>query len=109
MTVRGETEAVARGDLLTPQDFSAWEQANANDLGERDARNAAAVQDAVIRAVQRMRQSGTSLADAGDILMQRFPYGHRDGVAYTPSAVRSAQRAIGWRASRPKQAKDCDA
>lgn len=109
MSGQDGTDVASPADLLTPQSFFAWQQSNAGTLWEREDCNARAVQDAVIRAIQPMMQQGMRLADAGDILAQRFCYGCRDGVTFTPSAVHSALRAIGWKAPKRKHAKGGEA
>jgi len=43
------------------------------------------------------------LHDAGRVIVRNFHYGCRDGINYTPAAVRRALRSIGWE-SKPKQA-----
>lgn len=82
--------------LMQPADFIAWQDYNADALAAREEFSRACVQDAVIRAVIAMQEKAYSLQDAGDILSRRFVWGCRDGVNYTPAAVRSALRAIGW-------------
>lgn len=109
MSAQDGTDVAFPADLLTSQNFFAWQQSNSGALWEREDCSARAIQDAIIRAIQPMMQKGMTLADAGDTLTRRFCYGCRDGVNFTPSAVRSALRAIGWKAPKRKHAKGGEA
>ncbi|SMG28280.1 hypothetical protein [Paraburkholderia susongensis] len=89
---------------LTPADFLAWKKVNDAMLLDDDERNQRAVDDAVIKFVMREIRRGAEFEDAGDFAarIRQASYGVHDHVRYTPSAVRRALRAIGWKPKRER-------
>lgn len=87
-------------NYITPSDFLAWEKVNAAMLRDEAKYQQRAVDDAVIKSVMQAMQRGMCLHDAGRVIVRNFHYGCRDGISYTPAAVRRALKAIGWEPKR---------
>jgi len=90
--------------LLTPAAFKAWQATNATFIRESEERNQLAVDDYVIRIVISAIQSGLTLDDAGDSILEAgVGYGFRGGINYSRDGFRRALLSIGW---RPKRERD---
>lgn len=90
-----------RKQLLTPDDFFAWQRANDALLQDVQAENQARVDDAVIRQVMASLGYRVSLDQAGDGALKTL-LGTRDGVCFTREGVRTALRSIGWKPKRER-------
>ncbi|NRO97707.1 hypothetical protein GWC77_17440 [Paraburkholderia sp. NMBU_R16] len=99
-TAKDQITMSTPNNYITPSDFLAWEKVNAAMLRDEAERQRRAIDDAVIKAVMQARQSGMCLQDAGRIIVRNFQYGCRDGISYTPAAVRRALESIGWEPKR---------
>ncbi|WP_157649037.1 hypothetical protein [Burkholderia ubonensis] len=95
-------------NYISPADFLAWEKVNAALLRDQEERQRRAIDDAVIKAVMQARQRGMCLHDAGRVILNNFHYGCRDGINYTPAAVRRALKSIGWEPKRKHAGGDAE-
>ncbi|MFV8582127.1 hypothetical protein ACNRBH_23785 [Ralstonia pseudosolanacearum] len=89
-------------DYISPADFLAWQKVNAVMLRDNEELQRRAIDDAVIKSMMHAMQAGFDLHAAGDWLVRCFHYGCRDGINYTPAAVRRALRSIGWLPKRER-------
>lgn len=87
-------------NYITAVDYIAWEKFNKAILLDQGQRQQRAIDDAVIKDVMHARQAGLSLQDAGRVIVRNFHYGCRDGINFTPAAVRHALKSIGWNPKR---------
>ncbi|MFL9933481.1 hypothetical protein P0D88_30715 [Paraburkholderia sp. RL18-103-BIB-C] len=93
---------------LTPADLLAWEKVNSAMLRDEAERQRRVVDDAVIKSVMQARQRGVGLHEAGRLIVRNFHYGCRDGINYTPAAVRRALQSIGWEPKRKQAGGDAE-
>lgn len=83
-------------------DFCEWKRQSEDKLNAHQEYARQVIRRDVTHSMQTMMAGGVSFDDAGDILDKRFMWGLRDGVNYTPDAVRNVLLEIGW---QPKQAR----
>ncbi|AYE27829.1 hypothetical protein CNX72_11015 [Burkholderia pseudomallei] len=95
-------------DYITPAEFLAWQKVNAVMLRDKEQHQRRAVESAVIKSVMHAMNAGMDIHEAGDAILRGFHYGCRDGINYTPAAVRRALRAIGWQTKRERAGGDAE-